>query len=354
MKTEKILIYPSLNGKENKYIENLYNTIKDKYEVIGYDKAKKNKEIFKSKTYHFNWFEDVSGSNIKRNVQYIKKMLFIKTLKIMKKNIIWTVHNNIPHDSKNKKTVLRFMEFMAKNADRIHILCLETLKNNYLEKYKEKIVHIPHGDYINNYEGKDIDIYQKYGIPKNKKIMIFIGQVRKYKNIELLIKAFIESKLEKNDYILLICGKCNDELYKQELSEIANNNNIYFDFNFINDNEMKSYLNMSEVIVAPYNKKSSLNSGTLWMCMSYSRTMILPLIGCIEDIKNYNNLLYVYDYKEEKKHYDALLKCLLKIKSDINTDSNILEQKGKNAYKYILQNQTWKVLKEKWIDLYKF
>ena len=183
--------------------------------------------------------------------------------------------------------------------------------------------------------------------------MLFIGQVKKYKNIELLIKTFKDSKLEKDGFILLICGKCSDKEYKEELQKISNKN-IFFDFNFIKDEEMEAYLRNSQIIVAPYNKKSSLNSGTLWMCMSYSKTMILPLIGCVKDIKNYDNLLYTYDYDDEREHYDALLECLLKVKLDINTDANILDKKGIKSYEYIVKNQTWEAFKEKWINLYKF
>ena len=117
---------------------------------------------------------------------------------------------------------------------------------------------------------------------------------------------------------------------------------------------MGSYLKTSEVVIAPYNKNSSLNSGTLWMCMSYEKTMILPLIGCIKDIQNYNKILYTYDYENDNAHYNSLLNCLIKVKEDIINNKNILVEKGKNAYKYVLKNQTWKVLKDKWIQLYKF
>ena len=351
----KVMIYPSIKKTENRYLNNLYKTIRDSYDVIGYDEAKDQKSFFNYDIYHFNWIE---GNNKNRylpiKIDYLKKAIFIKILKILNKKIIWTVHNNVPHEIKKEKEVIKFMKFIAKNSDKIHILCKETFKNDYLKEYKNKIVYIPHGDYIGNYDGKNIDIYKKYNIPKNKKILLFIGQIRKYKNIELLIKAFKDSRLEENKFVLLVCGNCKDKSYKEELTKTSNNINIYFDFNFIKDNEMESYLKNSEAIIAPYNKKSSLNSGTLWMCMSYSKTMILPLIGCIKDIKRYNEFLYVYDYDNEEEHYNSLVKCLKRIKEDITENKNILNEKGKMSYEFIIKNQTWKLLKDRWIDLYKF
>ena len=351
---EKVIIFPSKKEKSNRYLNNLYNTVKNKYDVLGHDEVKLLK-IFKAQIYHFNWIEgSTKNKYLSIKLDYLKKYIFINILKLLNKKIIWTVHNNFPHEVKSKKDAIKFMKFMAKKSDKIHILCTKTLEEKYLMEYQNKIVYIPHGDYIGNYEGKDIDIFKKYNISNNKKILLFVGQVRKYKNIELLIKAFKNSELEENEYVLLICGKCSDNLYKEELTKIANNVNIYFDFNFIKDNEIGSYLKKSEAIIVPYNKESYLNSGTLWMCMSYSKTMILPLIGCVKDIKNYKDILYTYDYKNEVEHYSALLECLKRIKQDVNKDKDILNKKGKEAYEFILKNQTWEILREKWIDLYKF
>ena len=351
---EKVIIFPSKKEKSNRYLNNLYNTIKNEYDILGHDEVKLLK-IFKAQIYHFNWIE---GSEKKQylsiKLDYLRKYIFINLLKILNKKIIWTVHNNLPHEDKNKNDAIKFMKFMAKKSDKIHILCTKTVEENYLREYQNKIVYIPHGDYIGNYDGKDVDIFKKYNIPSSKKILLFVGQVRKYKNIELLIKAFNNSKLEENNYVLLICGKCSDMLYKEELMKKTGSVNIYFDFNFLKDDEIGSYLKKSEAIIVPYNKDSSLNSGTLWMCMSYLKTMILPLIGCVKDIKNYDEFLYVYDYDKEEEHYNALLECLKGIREDINKDSDILNKKGKKAYEFIIKNQTWDILKEKWIDLYKF
>ncbi len=349
---KKVVIYPTIKEMENRYINNLYNTIKNDYEVQGYYGENRSlKEKLSYDIYHFNWIESASGKLIR--LKYIKKKALIILLKILNKKIIWTVHNNMPHECKAQKLTINFMNFMAKKADKIHILCKETINNEYLQKYKEKVIYIPHGDYIDNYEKADIDIYERYNISKEKKIMLFIGQVRKYKNIELLINAFRNSKIENNNYILLICGNCPDEQYKDEIKKISDSN-IYFDFNFIKDEEIESYLEYSKILVAPYNKKSSLNSGTLWMAMSYRKTMMLPVIGCVKDIENYKDILYTYDYKDEDEHYNSLLDCFKRLQDDIENNDSTLNEKGEQCYKYIIEKQSWKANKEKWIDLYKF
>ena len=351
--TKKVIIYPEKKVKENKYINNLYDTIKDYYHVRGYNEVNKSIKLFLSDIYHFNWIESAQGKFIK--IKYAKKRFFINILKVLNKKIVWTVHNNEPHETVNAEETIKFMKFMARKADRIHVLCNATIEREFLKEYKEKIVYIPSGDYIGNYEESDLNIYERYNIKSDKKIILFIGQIRKYKNIELLINAFINSRLESNGYVLLICGKCNDAVYKKEIMTIGNKN-IYFDFDFIKDEEIAAYLKSADILVSPYNKKSALNSGTLWMSMSYKKTMIIPLIGCVKDIKNYKDFLYVYDYKQNEKdsHYNALFNSMINIKKDITKNEDILKEKGEKAYNYIIKNQTWKLWRKEWIELYKF
>ena len=56
-KNIRILLYPTKTTGENRYLNNLYNTIKDSYEVTGFDEIKKKKDYFKYDIYHFNRIE---------------------------------------------------------------------------------------------------------------------------------------------------------------------------------------------------------------------------------------------------------------------------------------------------------
>ena len=249
---------------------------------------------------------------------------------------------------------LKFMSFLAKKADKIHIMCKETLNNAYLKGYENKTVLIPMCDYIGNYGSKGINIKERYEIDENKKIILFSGMIRKYKNIELLINAFTKSNLKESNFILLICGLCTDEQYKKELEKISKIPNVKFDFSFIEDEEMGDYLEQSEILISPYNKKSSLNSGALIMAMSYKRSFICPLIGTAKEIRDYDKILYTYDYENDDEHFEKLIDTLNKLEKDVRNDENILKEKGKLAYEYIKNNQTWQGRKMDWINLYKF
>ena len=356
----KVMLWPTKHSEHNGYIDNLYRTICNEYEVVGYDEMKKKgiKDILSADIYHLNWYENISSSNskAKSKLMIIKKKVCIYVLKVLRKKIIWTVHNSVPHDLDDSKSIIGLMKFISRKADKIHIMCTDTLNNKYfnLKKYEKKIVLIPLGDYINNYGYSNVDIKDRYGIKKDEKIILFSGLVRKYKNIELLVEAFEKSGIEKSKFILLICGLCQNVSYKEELQKNIETRNVKFDFEFIKDDEMGDYLQQSDILVSPYNKESSLNSATLIMAMSYSKSFICPLIGTVKEIKDYNKMLYVYDYSDKREHLINLIKQFQKIEQDVKENEKILQEKGKLAYEYIQNNQTWEGNKQSWLKLYKF
>lgn len=346
---KKILIYPYPDLlKGNLYLENLSKTINDKYIIFNSSHSYFFSILF-SDVILLNWFESINSNFF----SLIKRLLFLFLAKALRKKIIWTIHNREPHDG-----IFYYEKFLiillVKKTDRIHILCKETLSIPFLKGYEKKCILIPHGDYFNNFRGKGNDIHNQHKIPKNQKIILFTGAIRPYKNIELLINAFSQSQISKKNYSLLIRGLCKNELYQNELKKhIKNDVNIFIDFSFIPNEEMESYLNQSICLVAPYQKDSVLNSGTLWMAFSYAKTIIIPSIGSVKDIPNNESMLYLYSYSNKTDHQENLCNIFKKISHDMELNPSILQQKGIAGYK-LMQENSWNNNKKKWEDLFLF
>jgi len=323
----KILIYPDSKSNSNFYLENLAGILSAKFQVDGYYSVKP--KILSYKYYSLNWFESVAF------VSFIKRFFLLFLLKFLNKKIIWTVHNKVPHEANIYSKIL--ISLLKRLSSKIHILCPATIAECNLQKYEKKIIHIPHGDYFNNYPPSDFNIREYYSIPRENNILLFIGQIRPYKNIELLIEAFEMSNLSKKNWTLLICGdgKLN----------VQSSKNIILDFNFIPDCKIRAYLEQSSLLIAPYNKNSALNSGTLWLACSYAKSFILPDIGCVKDIANRDEFLYIYDYANQEEHLRNLTETLNK------ADPKSLETMGLNAYKF-MQRNSWERNKEKWRGLF--
>jgi len=335
-------------------------TIAGEYEVVGVDFALKHKKrfFFMYDVCHLNWLENIKGTNELRCLfSFLFRVFFLLLLKIRCKPIIWTVHNKVAHNQAvGKKYSIILMHLLVKWSTRIHVLCNETVREfPLLQANMNKVVMIPHGDYIDNFGEENVNVYQKFGIPKDKNIILFTGKIGPYKNLELLILAFVQSKLAENKFVLLLCGSCSSKLYQDKLISLVDNSgpNIFYDFEFIPNECMGDYLNQSSILIAPYNRESTLNSGTLWMAFSYKKTIISPLLGCMKDVKGIDEIAYTYDYKNSEEHLFSLVQILNTMGEDVQRNSSILKEKGNRAFE-IMGLQTWESHKSQWINLYVF
>lgn len=351
------LCFFPIENKTNSYINNMINIFKEsEISIYSLDEVKKSFKLFKKiDIFHFNWYENLDAeTHYKAVYNVVKKILLISFIKLFNKKIIWTMHNKIPHDSINNKLALFMLKFMAKKSDKIVIHSKhskEVLKNIFNnKKLLKKVVYVHHVDYINNYKIDNKLSRKTFGIDDNQLVLVFCGAVRKYKNIEILIKVFNELKLKNCK--LIIAGNPHTSSYKQELNKIIKGNeNIVTNFKFLSDDELFSLINLSDALILPYNKKSSLNSGSIILGFSSKRTVISSMIGTLLDMKG-EDFYYGYDYDDEKEHCNKLKDCIIRAYNDYINDKNILKKKGIDAFSYINKYYNSNVVKKELNDLY--
>ncbi len=92
-----------------------------------------------------------------------------------------------------------------------------------------------------------VNIRNKYGIPNNACVFLYLGRLVSRKGCDLLIKAFIGMKNNKNNY-LLICGSGNQEVILHE--KALGYSNIIF-CGKVQPNERRSFYEQSDYFVLP-------------------------------------------------------------------------------------------------------
>ncbi len=147
--------------------------------------------------------------------------------------------------------------------------------------YENKIYKIPHPNYIGVYPEPYVRTTKTSDDILN---ILYVGQVNKYKNIDLLINAV--NSLNNNRIHLHIAGNCKDKVYKDYLTNTSENKNISFDFRFIPDNELVQIISKNDIVAIPYSLESSLNSGTIFLAFSYKKTVIAPMIGTLKEFSD--------------------------------------------------------------------
>lgn len=358
MKT--ILMFPQKYADSNLYLLNLEKTISGTYNVVGVRESLRNKisVFFSYDVCHLNWIENINGkSKIRCLLNFLFRLGFVIFLHCRRRPVVWTIHNKIPHNEiAGRKYSLFLMKLLMRWSTRIHILCDATFEElPALKRFKEKVVTIPHGDYCNNFGEGHIDVFSRYRIPRDRKIIFFTGKIGPYKNLELLVKAFEQAEPDLSGFVLLICGFCPDRSYLEHLKKARlenRNSNVIWDFHFIPNGEMGDYLNQVSLLIAPYDVTSALNSGTVWMAFSYHKTIVCPRLGCVRNIDNADDMAYFYDYETPEKHLIALTEVLKKVGCE-SSSGRRLSEKGESAFSFI-KRQSWESKASCWINLYAF
>ena len=346
----KIIFNPCEN-KENQYIAILVNGL----EKYGYDVNRLDDFLSSSKHYqsikllHLNWFENLDDSSASSMWKsYFRKLVVLAAVKFGKKKLVWTMHNRLSHEKKSGKLSRALTQKIVSQADAIVIhsaVSKEILKNQY-PNLNAKIVHIPHPDFV--------DVYGPM-IPENtenkeaKLKLLFLGAIKPYKNIELLIR--IAKKFPESLHIT-IAGNPNSEAYRSDLQKLAaGTSNIALHLKFIPDTDLPKFIHRSDLLILPYSLESSLNSGTVILGFSYGRTVICPKIGTIDDLGAGEDV-FDYSYSSQSEHMQALEKLVQKAIRIHQADPTSLIDKGHKMKDLIITKNNKQNVTDNLIRLY--
>lgn len=112
----------------------------------------------------------------------------------------------------------------------------------------------------------------------DRKILLYFGEMRYDKGVDILLESL---KYSKNKFRIIIAGKAAffSNEYISNLCE--KHNNIVLNIGFINDELMEAYFTISDIVVLPYRKMFSGQSGPLTDGVKHNKMIISPNIGQI-------------------------------------------------------------------------
>jgi glycosyltransferase involved in cell wall biosynthesis len=166
--------------------------------------------------------------------------------------------------------------------------------------------------------------------------LLFLGAVKPYKNIELLIDVI---KSLDGLASLRILGKPVSKMYENELRTLVKDvKNVSLDLKFVEDSALAEELANCDLLVLPYDVRSSLNSGTVILAFSYKKTVICPSIGTTLDIDNTEEIFFPYTYNTKEEHFDVLRDIITKASFLKKADRYIYKAKGEECFNVIKTN----------------
>lgn len=349
----KIVFNPKYDPR-NLYPEIIVETLEENgIFIFSLKEFFKKISVFKEvKIVHLNWFENIIGKNFfKVRLNFFFKATAIFLLVICRKKIIWTMHNRVPHDKEKVSIQTRLMVLLIKKSSVIIVhsnlteQCIFDLVP-ISDKIRNKIRYVPHPDYINKYG----NIIESNCADKDKKLnLLFIGAVKPYKNIEILIDIV---KKYPEDVTLNISGRACTEVYRKLLLERGlNSANIKYSFEFVEEKEFPDLISKCDLFVLPYDKSSSLNSGVIMLAFSYQKCVISSEIGTVEkdELKAIN---LIYNYNDTGEHKSMLEKKILEAIEMKKQNKEVFSYYGKLCYDFIEKSNNSNFVCSELINIY--
>lgn len=202
-----------------------------------------------------------------------------KKLRQLKPDILHVPHYNIPifyrgkmivtiHDlthlvlpeflpNKFAKFYAKFMIGLAcKKAFKI-LTVSENTKKDIIKMFNvnpDKIVVIYNGvgkEFVKKNKSDISYLYKKYNIPKDKKLLMYVGNLKPHKNLNRLLQSF--SKLDdKEKYRLLLVGKSfENQIDLQEIEKDLDIEKYIIHTGLISQDELVDFYNLANLVVFP-------------------------------------------------------------------------------------------------------
>jgi len=172
---------------------------------------------------------------------------------------------------------------------------------------------------------------EKLGFDKNTHYVLFFGQIKKLKRLDILINSmsYVDKKIK-----LVIAGKpWKDDFskYQKLIEENKLENKIIQQIGFVNDNDRELLMKASDAIIFPY--EEVYQSAALLMGMSYGLAVIVSDIDPFKEIikENKNGLFF--------KSLDSI--DLAKKINFLFKDNNLLNQLKKGSLNSINSELSW-------------
>lgn len=253
------------------------------------------KENPSTQVLHLHWISDLVARMCwsKNPIVFLLKLLLLKIDFIRTKNkgvkVIWTIHNKLAHQNHNKKKELQIRRLVASQVDNIIVHSQEAipiLSSLYNVDISQKSKVIFHGNYDGCYPEPSHN-REQLRAEKNisdEKLLLFFGNIRPYKGLEVLITAFENAAASNSKSRLHIAGQIPDKNYRENISQkIQQHPLISSQIEFIPDQTLSDLLSASDAVILPF--ADTLTSGTVILAMTFGKALILPesakIFGCL-------------------------------------------------------------------------
>ena len=211
------------------------------------------------------------------------------------------------------------------------------------EKHMGNVKIIPHGNFIELAVGPASPIRSISGwIPEpEKRYLLFFGQVKKVKGIDILLQAMTQPG---HDFQLILAGQDRDDSLKTYADFIRANfleKRVHVFNRFITNEERDFLFRCCEAVVLPYRR--IYQSGVLLMAMSYGKPVLASDLEPNKDLIRHgeNGLLFK----------DGDSQSLAGLLNQASRDGEILKSLGEEAFRTVSISNNWITISKLYLEI---
>ncbi len=221
----------------------------------------------------------------------------------------------------------------------------DTLMKNIKIKKPEKVTIIKHGGYLDHIGDKPEkeEVRKELGLDKNGKYILFFGQIKKVKGLDILLEAM---SLIPDDIKLVIAGKpwkADFLTYDKLIEKYALKSRVVKMIRFIDDDEREKLFFAADVNVLPY--RVIYQSGVLLMAMSHGLPVIASDLPANKETITHNKNGMLFESENSKSLSHELM--------DFFEDESKRKVLSVNAGKTIAEEFSWDNIAKEYIKLMK-
>lgn len=344
----KVLLMLSITRPDNPYKELLVKALEAagaevKLPLISPLALWRSFRVWRPDVVHLHWqhssFVGPSlGQSILRSAKFFSQVL---ALRVLGASFVWTVHNIVKHEKSFNRWELMMCRVLARNVKLLIVHCPSAVAE-VAAAYRidtDRIRVVPHGRFTEAYPPAiDRSIACKeLGIEPEARVILFFGQIRRYKGVPSLVGAF--AKLPSASTRLIIAGLPKPRSIAEEIQAQASMDpRVITRFGFIPDDVLVKYLSACDLVALPY--RDSLTSGAAILAASYGKPVLAPQIGCMQDFPPGSGIFFDPD---DPEGLDNALERM---------ESEPLAAMGKAAERYV-HGFSWSLVSALTLDVYR-
>lgn len=255
---------------------------------------------------------------------------FIPLIKKINSKVLVTLHEVCNHSAPDFKNPSKLVSFLIKNS--IDVIVPSEKSYNDMMCYDniiERNLHIIKFGLFESYQTVQEDLSLNF--PDN--YLLYIGNINKYKGIDILADAIGKSKL---DIRIIIAGRGNDE----SIQLLEKDKRVTLINRYLTNGEFVYLIKNCRAIVCPY--RSSSQSGIPQVAFIYNKTIIASNIPYWKSVLQDGNLGALFE-SENSTNLERLINVLM------SEDETIKKYAAKiNIFKKQKNDSNWDCI----VDLY--